>query len=502
VVAPEDRGQAFGTATTGPAINLLRIEENFSAAWQRLAGTYVEHLPWLACAERYDQAHTFFYMDPPCWQTVGYGVDFPFEEYERMADLTRRCKGKVMVSINDHPDIRRAFDGFHFECLDIRYSTTNQRHAKAEVTGELVIMNWTPASLGALFRARELPEVAGLDTGLSRGSVRLTAGGRRHRLPHGLVTKVGGRHNAGLVPDASQGCLMIEKIGHIKNPLTVIALFAGTAEVFGTVVLPFVDPKSQPEFISFLTTFPFFIAFLFFVTLWINHRVLYAPSDYRNEDNFVDNNFTKDRRILNQLAPIPDTEGLDGAQLEKHATGDLALEAEAPKVEPSQAGKGPAEALLQENKSPKEQLLKRYQNSEMYKEDVAVLLQRQLNASYNLSVISKAMPNLTFDIVLNSTSLNCVGKISYVTKSNMEKMVNEINRWYFAVDAFRCSLSEAEQAKFKCVVCIVHSDLSIAEVIQLERTLESLSLQVPFHISIQEYSADELIERTRGRLSI
>ncbi|KPU61951.1 hypothetical protein AN403_6052 [Pseudomonas fluorescens] len=30
------------TATTGPAINLLRIEENLSAAWQRLSGTYVD----------------------------------------------------------------------------------------------------------------------------------------------------------------------------------------------------------------------------------------------------------------------------------------------------------------------------------------------------------------------------------------------------------------------------------------------------------------------------
>lgn len=34
-------GQSFGTATTAPAINLLRIEENLSAAWQRLSGTYV-----------------------------------------------------------------------------------------------------------------------------------------------------------------------------------------------------------------------------------------------------------------------------------------------------------------------------------------------------------------------------------------------------------------------------------------------------------------------------
>ncbi len=90
-------------------------------------------------------------MDPPYWQTAGYGVDLPSEEYERMAYFMRRCKGKVMVSINDHPDIRRAFEGFHFECLDIRYSNTNQRQSKAEVTGELVIMNWHPSELQQLF---------------------------------------------------------------------------------------------------------------------------------------------------------------------------------------------------------------------------------------------------------------------------------------------------------------------------------------------------------------
>ncbi|MEG7202738.1 DNA adenine methylase [Pseudomonas aeruginosa] len=144
-------GQAFGTATTAPAVNLLRIEENLSAAWQRLAGTYVENLPWLECAERYDREHTFQYMDPPYWQTEGYGVDFPFAEYERMADFMRRCKGKVMVSINDHPDIRRVFAGFHMEHLDIRYSNTNQRQGTAEVTGELVIMNWEPGAFGGLF---------------------------------------------------------------------------------------------------------------------------------------------------------------------------------------------------------------------------------------------------------------------------------------------------------------------------------------------------------------
>ncbi|MBI6814941.1 DNA adenine methylase, partial [Pseudomonas amygdali] len=56
-----------------------------------------------------------------------------------------------MVSINDHPDIRHVFEGFHVEMVDIRYSTANQRKVKADTTKELVIMNWEPASLGCFF---------------------------------------------------------------------------------------------------------------------------------------------------------------------------------------------------------------------------------------------------------------------------------------------------------------------------------------------------------------
>lgn len=68
-----------------------------------------------------------------------------------MADFMRRCKGRVMVSINDHPDIRRAFDSFRFESLDIRYTNTNQRQGTANESGELIIMNWAPAIWGGLF---------------------------------------------------------------------------------------------------------------------------------------------------------------------------------------------------------------------------------------------------------------------------------------------------------------------------------------------------------------
>lgn len=60
--------QTFGTATTtAPRLNLLRIEEDLSQAHLRLARTYIEHLEWQDCINKYDREHTLFYCDPPYW---------------------------------------------------------------------------------------------------------------------------------------------------------------------------------------------------------------------------------------------------------------------------------------------------------------------------------------------------------------------------------------------------------------------------------------------------
>lgn len=80
---------------------------------------------------------------------------------------------------------------------------------------------------------------------------------------------------------------MIEKIGYIKNPLSVIAIFAAIAEISGTTVLPFIAEENQSVYIWFLMLFPVFLVGSFFLTLNFNHRVLYAPSDYKDENNFV-----------------------------------------------------------------------------------------------------------------------------------------------------------------------------------------------------------------------
>ena len=80
---------------------------------------------------------------------------------------------------------------------------------------------------------------------------------------------------------------MIEKIRKISNPLTIIAIFAGLAEISGTVVLPFLEGDSQAIYLWFLMLFPVLLVVLFFITLNFNYKVLYAPSDFQDEDNFL-----------------------------------------------------------------------------------------------------------------------------------------------------------------------------------------------------------------------
>lgn len=147
------QGQNYGTVTTGGMFNLCRVEESLTAAWRRLGGTNIENLPWLDCMERYDRPHTFFYADPPYWETEGYGVEFGYENYQRMASFMKTCKGKVMVSINDHPAIREAYSGLTIidgEALGIKYSMSNM-HGLPETSRELVITNYDPMSASGLF---------------------------------------------------------------------------------------------------------------------------------------------------------------------------------------------------------------------------------------------------------------------------------------------------------------------------------------------------------------
>ncbi|PKN35660.1 MAG: adenine methyltransferase [Deltaproteobacteria bacterium HGW-Deltaproteobacteria-19] len=138
IVAP-----SFSMKATGrPSFNLLRIEEDLSAAHLRLARVYIENLPYEKLISRVDKPFTFFYLDPPYYGFENYygpGI-FKREDFTKLADVLRGVKGKFMLSINNVPEIRQIFKGFVLEEVSTSYTIAGGNHQKRAT--ELLIRNY------------------------------------------------------------------------------------------------------------------------------------------------------------------------------------------------------------------------------------------------------------------------------------------------------------------------------------------------------------------------
>ena len=133
----------FGMSTTGrPALNLLRMEEDLSAAHLRLTRVYVENMPFAELIERYDRPHTFFYVDPPYHGSeddYGRGL-FKRTDFATLADQLAGIKGRFIMSINDTPEIRKLYGRFSIRSVPTRYSVGNVD--RAGTVKELLVMNF------------------------------------------------------------------------------------------------------------------------------------------------------------------------------------------------------------------------------------------------------------------------------------------------------------------------------------------------------------------------
>lgn len=134
-------GQTFGTAATCPArLNLLRIEEDLSAAHLRLARVTIEHLTWQDCVARYDRPETLFYCDPPYFETEGYGSDFGLDQHKALAATLGSLRGRAVLSINDHPAMRKVYGAFRRKRLKASYTIGGNARPKA--ASELLVTTW------------------------------------------------------------------------------------------------------------------------------------------------------------------------------------------------------------------------------------------------------------------------------------------------------------------------------------------------------------------------
>lgn len=127
---------------TGTCRKAMVRNDAFETIWQaheRLDGVFIENDDFQNVIQRYDRKYTFFFCDPPYWQGADYGVPFEWSDHERLAKTLRNIKGKFLLTINDHPAIKKLYSGLQTlkypVCYTVRRTGTIKTH-------ELVIANY------------------------------------------------------------------------------------------------------------------------------------------------------------------------------------------------------------------------------------------------------------------------------------------------------------------------------------------------------------------------
>jgi len=126
--------RTFGVAPgLGGRFDVSKLVPMLEDLHERMTGVVIERLDWSAFIARWDRPETLFYLDPPyfgCERDYGSGL-FDRSQFETMADVLAQLKGRFILSLNDHPEVRRIFARFDIEAVTTRYTVGGTATDKA-----------------------------------------------------------------------------------------------------------------------------------------------------------------------------------------------------------------------------------------------------------------------------------------------------------------------------------------------------------------------------------
>lgn len=124
-----------------PNYNPDRIPEIIEQAHRRLARVQIESLPYEQVLEKYDRPTTVFYLDPPYWQRKLYRFNFSDQNFQDLERRLHDIKGRFILSLDDHPEIRKLFGNWRLVPVEITYTAQRKTGKKFQ---ELLILNFEP----------------------------------------------------------------------------------------------------------------------------------------------------------------------------------------------------------------------------------------------------------------------------------------------------------------------------------------------------------------------
>jgi len=135
------KGDHYGYGTTSKPKPQIFYEGVLKDIKNRLRNTYVENLSFEKIIEKYDREHTFFFCDPPYFETEGYSNRFGEKEHLLLRDRLTKLNGKFLLTINDHPKVRDWYKDFNIKEVEVGYSISKEKEGRRKYK-ELIITNY------------------------------------------------------------------------------------------------------------------------------------------------------------------------------------------------------------------------------------------------------------------------------------------------------------------------------------------------------------------------
>lgn len=126
----------------GRTVNFHSCLEQIYSASCRLSGVIIENKDFEVLIKQYDRPESFFYCDPPYYETEDcYEVGFSKENHQRLHDTLENIKGKFLLSYNDCDYIRDLYSRYVIVETS-RLNNLGQRYNAGGEFKELLIANY------------------------------------------------------------------------------------------------------------------------------------------------------------------------------------------------------------------------------------------------------------------------------------------------------------------------------------------------------------------------
>lgn len=135
------KGNNYGYGTNTRPSPQIFYKNVLQEIKERLRNTYVENLSFEKIIDKYDREYSFFFCDPPYFETAGYGNEFGEKEHLLLRDKLSNIKGKFLLTINDHEKVREWYKDFNIIETKVSYSVSKEEKARGKY-GELIITNY------------------------------------------------------------------------------------------------------------------------------------------------------------------------------------------------------------------------------------------------------------------------------------------------------------------------------------------------------------------------